>query len=489
MNTAEIAYPVKGELWRHQRAGLARSDGRAAFAFHHDPGLGKSLTEIAEAGDFFAAGLIDTVVVVAPFRVHRQWIEKQFPRWADYRWHGWIYPGNTKMKTQRARQRLDEALEIKEVLPALRVFAFNFEALRLPSQRGNQPLPLPHRVLDEIYETSRAGVMFVVDEMHRAKDPKSQTTRGILRYGKGKSKVRRALTGTPILQGHEDLWSQYEFLDPMIFGNLRFTQFRDIYCKTAPVPGRTAVKIVGSQNSELLRSRIAAHTSRVLDTDALDMPPQVFHPDLIVEMSPAQQRAYDQMETRMMARLPSGEDVVTDTVLVQLLRLHQLAQGFMQVDGGEVEWLSDAKIAATAQQVDDLGGRHVVVWAPFIPLLERLTIDLDAVRYDGPESMERWAKRGGPLIANPRSGGTGVDGMQVANHSIYVANSHHLEARLQSLKRIHRGEQDRSCFYTDLVTEGSVDKVVLRSLRQKKSISDMTFNELREALGRNENDD
>lgn len=494
------ASPVKGPLWHHQVSAKARSRNRAAFALQHDPGTGKTLSVIAEAGEMFLDGDIDTLVIIAPNRVSRQWVEKQFPRWAGYAWKGWFWPKGGLASGKRLNE-FEVALQVGEIQRKLRVFAFNFEAIRIgrPTKGHYVPLPAAVQLLDRIMATSKRGVYLCVDESHRIKDPMAQQTRGVMRYardGVHPAKVRRTLTGTPILQGVQDLWTQFAFLDKLIISRRgpdgkgdadSFVRFRDKFCKTAPVPGQPkAVRIIGPKNQDELMARIAPFTSRVRDVDAIDMPAQVFQ-TYEVEMEGAQLKAYGQMESLMMAglRTATGSTVVTaQIVLTQLLRLQEIASGFVRDEDGTVHWLSDAKIEAIKEAAGDLGGAPVVIWAPFIPLLDRLeeVFGEGGTRFRTLADVDVWKAKGGVLIANPASGGTGVDGMQWASRAFYIANSFHLEHRIQSIKRIHRGDQKAPCFYTDFVATGSMDEVILKALAAKTDIGTMTVDTLRNLL-------
>jgi SNF2 family DNA or RNA helicase len=476
-------------LWAHQTAALARSKDMASFAFEFDPGLGKTATVIAEAGRMFLDGEIDTLIVVAPNRVHQQWIHA-FTEWADFPWRGVAYPKGG-FASQKRREALKQAMRISELKPALRVFTINFENVRQPKGDRGRPAPVPKalRLVHHLIKTSQRGAYVCIDEAHRIKDHKSQQARGALGLGRGVAKVRRRLTGTPILQGVQDLWSQYAFQDVRIIGSPNFYAFRSEYCQTAPVPGGRAgaVRIVGARNMDRLMRRIAPFTARVKKEDALDMPPKVFG-KFLVEMEPEQARHYANMEELMMTGLREGEHagtvVTAKIVLTQLQKLLQVSSGFIHDDDGRPIWISDVKVDAIREVVEDLAGEHVVVWAPFIPLLNRLEEALGpkVIRFRSLEDVARWKKQGGPLVANQMSGGVGVDGMQVANRALYAANSFHLEFRIQSIDRIHRGRQSRTCFYTDFLAAGTKDFAVLEALKAKEGIDAMTVDKLKKIL-------
>ena len=259
---------------------------------------------------------------------------------------------------------------------------------------------------------------------------------------------------------------------------------------TKPVPGGRvkAVQIVGAKNVDTLMAKIAPFTSRIRKEDALDMPEKLFD-RFVVEMEPAQAVAYAQMEGLMMAGLTGGEHagtvVTAKIVLTQLQKLLQIASGFIHNDAGEPIWMWDSKVDAIVEKVAELEGEPCVIWAPFIPLLDRLEQKFGAggMRFRELEDVARWKAKGGVLIANPASGGVGVDGMQeVARRAYYAANGFHLEHRIQSIDRLHRGGQKDTCFYTDFVAAGTKDEAVLDVLSAKESLGNLTVEMLRKLL-------
>lgn len=453
-------------------------------------------TVISEAGRFFLDGEIDTLIVVAPNRVHQQWVLSAFPTWAGYPWKGFAWPKGG-LSSQRRKAAFEANLRLSDVKPSLRVFTFNYENFRMPhgTQRRPAPVPATLQLIDRIIETSKAGVYLCLDEQHRTKSFNSQQTRAALRYGRGVVKVRRGLTGTPILQGVHDLWSQYAFLDPLIIGEPNFYSFRSRYCKTRALPSRPNVLIIeGAKNVDELTRKIAPFTSTVKKEDALDLPPKLFLEPFMVEMEPAQERAYLQMEEVMLTglRQPDGtaKIITAQIVLTQLQKLLMIASGFIMDENKEVHWISDSKVDAIREVIEDLAGECCVVWAPWVALLDRLSEVLpNATRFRDLSDLGVWAKRGGPLVANPASGGVGVDGMQVhAHRAFYAGNSFSLEHRLQSVDRIHRGEQKKTCFYQDFVSLGTKDAVVLKALAMKEDVGNMTVEKLKKLLLAGENE-
>ena len=62
--------------------------------------------------------------------------------------------------------------------------------------------------------------------------------------------------------------------------------------------------------------------------------------------------------------------------------------------------------------------------------------------------------------------------LTAADTVIYYSNSYNLEHRLQSEDRAHRIGQDKNVLYVDLVCDKTVDKRIIKALKDKKNIAE-----------------
>ena len=75
------------------------------------------------------------------------------------------------------------------------------------------------------------------------------------------------------------------------------------------------------------------------------------------------------------------------------------------------------------------------------------------------------------FIGNPQTGSMGIT-LTAADTVIYYSNSYNLEHRLQSEDRAHRIGQDKNVLYVDLVCDKTVDKRIIKALKDKKNIAE-----------------
>src|SRR5699024_1104832 len=201
------------------------------------------------------------------------------------------------------------------------------------------------------------------------------------------------LSGTPVQNSAIDLYSQYRFLDPSVFGS-NFYAFRNRYCQMGGYGGH---EVVGFQHMDELVRNEHAIALRVTKAECLDLPAQTFV-RRYVELEPAARRLYDQIARASCAELESGGCVTASIVLTKLLRLMQLTGGFVQADGSDcAQQAGSAKLDALADILEDYvqdAGQKLVVFARFRPEIAAICqlLEQRGIRYgriDGEVPMDQ----------------------------------------------------------------------------------------------------
>jgi len=175
----------------------------------------------------------------------------------------------------------------------------------------------------------------ICDESHYFKDSRTKRwEQGLIKL-RGRSKRRYVLTGTPICNSINDLWSQLEFLRKGGSGFLNFKNFVDFY-SVFDEYSRT----VGYQNLPFIQERLAMCSFSITKKEALpDLPEKVY--DIIeVEMTPKQKLVYQKIATELQYKIDqeieaSGghpDAMTVNNILTQLLRLAQITCGFITYD-------------------------------------------------------------------------------------------------------------------------------------------------------------
>lgn len=329
----------------------------------------------------------------------------------------------------------------------------------------------------------------VADESHMLKNPSSVRAKKI--YPLASSAQRRFLmTGTPFPNSLLDIYGQYKFMDPSLFGPNYFRfRLNYFYDKNAGMPSYCHFPDWQPRpEADKKIGRILAATSlQAKKCDVLDLPP-LMEVRVPVEMSPAQDKAYRQMEKFFVAEV--GDTVLTaEFAMTKSLRLRQLLAGYASQDvETEAKWFPDLpRMKALTDILDSLGGAKVIIWTVFQPTYGVIAKECErmglAYKFltgeqsakEKQESIESFSKGSTQvLISNPAAGGTGVDGLQASAYSIYYTRGYNRVEFEQSQARNYRGgsEQHQKVTHYHLISEGTLDEAIAEALLLKKSVSE-----------------
>ena len=317
------------------------------FGLLFEMGCGKTLTAIMIAGTAYQMGKVEKVLVVAPTSVCSVW-PKDFAEFADFK-------ANIKVLLGDKNRRLKLLNDLDNFpFKALKVAVINYESTW---REG---------IFDALYEWN--ADMIICDESQRIKSHDAEQSKAMHKLG-DQAKYKLILSGTPVQNNAIDLYSQYRFLDPTIFGT-NFYQFRNRY---AIMGGFNRHQIVGYKDLDQLIQKEHSIAYRVTKDEALDLPEQTFLQRYIT-MSAKEKNIYDRIKRESFAELESGGQISATTVLTKLLRLQQFTGGFLVADGEEKpELVSKGKLNALEEIVDDYvvdAGKKLVIFARFRPEID-----------------------------------------------------------------------------------------------------------------------
>lgn len=432
------------------------SDG---FGFLFEMGCGKSLTAIMTAGTLYQRGLTDRLLIVAPTSVCSVW-EQELASFADFR-----YQCKVLLGTKQQRLKTLDTLSKPRIL---NIAVINYESVWR----------------DDIYGALRDwhADMIICDESQRIKTHNTKQSKALHTLG-DETRYKLILSGTPVQNNAIDLYSQYRFLNPDIFG----TNFYSFKARYAIMGGFDNKQIIGYKNLDELVKKEYAIAYRVTKADALDLPEQVFE-RRYVEFDPKTKDLYKKLMHNSYAELENGGSVTAATALTKLLRLQQMTGGFLVTDdGAKPQQISDCKIRALKELVEDYCiGEHkkLVIFARFraeLALIEKCLQSLK-LRYGLIHGDIRQEDRGDIVadfqnnpetmcfVAQIDTAGLGIT-LTAADTCVYYSTNFNYAAYSQSLSRIHRIGQTNKCTYIHLLVKGTVDVRILRALEKKEDIA------------------
>lgn len=467
----EFVYKTKPR--EHQKKALRKLYNLPASGLFMDVGTGKSWTAITMMGARWCEGLSDHVLLIAKNGVHRQWVEEQIPAHLSpvVPYKAWVYK-----KGKRAEDEYKKML----AFDGLKIFAINIDALITPYAQ---------ELIEQFLNMAEGSATMIVDESQDIKNISAKRTKVAIRLGKYCA-YRTIMSGTPIAKDVVDLFSQFKFLDESIIGHKYLTTFKSDYCIVRATD--FGEMIVGYKNIENLYGKIDPYIFRITSEEALDLPPKVYD-ERVFALSDEQKKLISQLKKQFFAELESGELSSVKTAAALVARLQQISCGFLPTDDGGMIRLPNPRLDALKDILEQREGK-AIIWCRFNEDVRTVVNCLgdDAVHYYG-NTEQRDRERGKNefldpqsriryLVASPEAAGTGLNLQGICRTNIYYSNSFNSLARWQSEGRTWRDGTSGTVTYFDLIAEGSPDKKILKNLKDKKSISDMTLDDFRKML-------
>tara|TARA_R110000765_G_scaffold163144_1_gene267973 strand:+ start:5252 stop:6688 length:1437 start_codon:yes stop_codon:yes gene_type:complete len=472
-----MTYSFQTKPYAHQKAVLEASWNETVWAYFLEMGTGKSKICIDNAAILFERDEIDTLIVIAPKGVYRNWARIEVPTHLPERIERdlAVWRPNPNKAEKKA---LTDLLEPSE---AFKILVMNVEALS--TAKGQ-------RFLEALLKATIA--MLAVDESTTIKSPKARRTKTLLKLG-ALARYRRILTGFPVTQSPMDLWAQARFLDESLLGDCgdNFYQFQYRYAimKKRTMGSHTFNQLVGYRNLDALSEMIGKFSSRILKEECLDLPPKVYL-RRNVTLTDDQARIYMQLKEYALAHLDNDEFLTTPNVLTQLLRMQQVLSGHTLSSEGNLFEIKDNRLGELLSCLDEMDGK-TIIWSRFRYDVKRITEALTTNH--GPESVVSYfgdtsdddrtqaieSFQNGKaqfFVGNPQTGGMGIT-LTAAQNVIYFANSFDLAIRTQSEDRAHRIGQEKSVTYVDLIAEGTIDEKIVTALRSKMDIATTVMGE------------
>lgn len=462
----------------HQRKMLDKAWNLDAIAWFAKMGTGKTFAAVHLACARFKAGLIDSVVIVCPSTLRNTW-RKELEKYAtvdyDFRIH--------ETKSKSLQEFYDDHPKNR-----LQILAVSVEGLGVSQTLYDSVCGFfPYR-----------SVMLICDESSRIKNPSAKRTERTIEF-RDASKYRIILNGTPIALGIQDLWSQYELLDPNIIGSGDYWSYKSRYLTMGGFEGK---QIVGVQNIEELMRLIEPYTVEV-GKDVLNLPPKLMTVRYVTATTEQKQLL---KEIKLGFGLNEHSAVIKiENVLERVLRWRQVVGGWLP----RLDPLTEETVLEPLKEnpkmdllldtiADNFAGSKFIIWSTFVHEIEFIADKL-AEQY-GPQSVEKYYGKtekdrrsaiedrycNDPslrfFVGNPATAGLGLTLVSDLNDTlIYYSGTNAYIDRAQSEDRAHRIGQNSSVTIVDLVMEKTVDELIVASINEKMNVE--TYIMRRLALG------
>lgn len=470
----ELNMPIKAKPFSHQKQaflvacklfGLIPSDFHSGgVALLMEQGCGKTITSIAIAGALFNAGKINKALIVAPLSILSVW-EDEFSKFADFPYTLVVLKGSGKKKQE----------QLKNIKGAgLLIVVVNYESA--------------WRMDKDIIKWKPD--LIIADEGHKMKEARTNQSKGMHIIGAHAS-YRILLTGTVITNKEFDVFSQYKFAEPRVFGT-SFFAFRNKFFDMSGYGGHVPVfkKVMMKEFLEEMHS-IAF---RVTKDECLDLP-AITEEIRRIELEPKAQKIYSELEKESYTELANSEASAVN-VLTKLLRLCQVTGGHLTDDEGDTNPVSTVKLEALTDIIESSieNNKKIVIMARFIAelndiqrMLEKKGIGYSVVRggiKDRDEQIRRFQEEPENMVfvGQIAAAGLGLT-LTAASTMVFYSLDYSMSNFEQAKARIHRISQTENCHYIYLVAKNTVDEKVLCALRNKVDLAKTLVDDYRS--GRN----
>ena len=469
-DSTELMMPIKIKPYEHQKKAFAFAcdkfgvfDGKmksCGTALLMEMGTGKTITSISVAGCMYRFEKIDRLLIVAPLSILGVWKE-EFAKFADFPYSLTVLKGTAAKKKEQLKNLPNDGLQVVVV---------NYETA--------------WRLEKELLAFN--ADMIIADEAHKLKENRTSQSKGMHHLG-DKAKYKLLLTGTVITNRELDVFSQYRFLNPQIFGTSFYT-FRNRYFDMGGYGNHTPV--FRQWMKEEFLEKLHSTAFRVTKAECLDLP-SVTEEIRSIELEKDAAELYSSIEDESYAQLGDSE-VTTANILTRLLRLSQITGGHLTDDDGVLKKVSSAKLDALSDIIDSAAAedKKLVIMARFVPeldeiqeFLEKKKIGYAVVRggiKDREEEIRRFQHddKCRVFVGQIAAAGLGIT-LTAASTMVFYSLDYSMSNFEQAKARIHRAGQKEKCHYIYLVCKGTVDGKVLSALRQKQNLAKMLVDDYR----------
>ena len=452
--------PTENALYPHQLDIINAAYGKKAFAVFADCGLGKTACAIKlieryldltpEPGKMYP--LTFKTLVVAPNTILENWYE-EIKKWSTLTCI--ILQGNRLKRTKLLQENAD-------------IYVINYEALRI----------------FEPYLIAAKFQFIIADELQKLKGYRSLQSKAAFRIAQ-MIPYRLGMTGTPITNNLCDVFAEYRFLNPYIFG-FSFYGFRARYCTMG---GYMMKEIRSYINVDELQRKVASIAIRVSKFDCLKLPEKIYQTHY-VDLNDEQQRVYKELRKEFISEI-QGKTVTAPYVLTRLMRLSQVTAGFIKAeDQEEINFESNPKLRFLKEFIEDLPKEDkVVVFCRFLKEIANLRALCEEQQWpwagiwgevkDRQDQIKRFNESAKVMIAQIQTAGLGIN-LQAAHCCVFLSNSYSHGDRLQAEERCHRIGQCSNVLYIDIIARKTIDETILQCLKDKKDLAQQILEEINE---------
>ncbi len=446
--TAAFSELIKARLYPYQEEGIrfAAKAGRCLLA--DDMGLGKTIQGIGTAELLRKEFGITKVLIICPTSLKYQW-------------------------KSEIEKFTDSSVRVIEGLPHKRYEQYRGEEL--------YKIVSYHTASNDVHEISSTFPdLVILDEAQRIKNFLTKTARNIKQIP---STYALVLTGTPLENRLEELYSVVQFLDPFILGPYHgFIGKHQIRSETGKITGYKDLNAIGETLSQIMLRR--------KKSEVLGELPERIDKMLFVPMTDRQQESHEEFgavvaklvhKWRKLGFLPEKD---RHLLMINLNMMRMVCDSSYILDQESRHDTKIDELMSIVQEVVGEGDEKMVVFSQWERMTRIVAMELEKqgigfkYLHGGVPSTKREALFKGfnsdpkiRVFLSTDAGGTGLN-LQSASTMVNLDIPWNPAVLEQRIGRIHRMGQKRKVSVINMVSVGTIEHRMTEVLKFKSSLAE-----------------
>lgn len=316
----------------------------------------------------------------------------------------------------------------------------------------------------------------ILDESQNIKNPASKAYKAVKQL---KSKNKLILSGTPVENSVNDLWTQMSFINPGLLGNQHFFQ-NDFVVPIEKKRDEEAARKLQA----LIKPFVLRRTKDQVATELPQKTVQLFYCQMGEEQAQYYEDVKSEYRNDLLRSLEDGTFAKTQIQVLQgLTKLRQIANHPSMIDKDyEGESGKFENVIHTLQNVLSRGHK-VLVFSQFVKQLEiyRNHFDSESIRYaylDGStqnrgQVVEEFQKNNDIklFLISLKAGGVGLN-LTEADYVFMLDPWWNPAVEQQAIDRTHRIGQKKKVFIYKFITKDTVEEKILALQNKKRSVAE-----------------
>ncbi|WP_423148668.1 DEAD/DEAH box helicase [Rubrolithibacter danxiaensis] len=316
----------------------------------------------------------------------------------------------------------------------------------------------------------------ILDESQNIKNPASKAYRSVRQL---KSKHKLILSGTPVENSVNDLWSQMSFINPGLLGNQHFFQDNFVTPIEKKKDEEKAKKL-----QALIKPFVLRRTKAQVATELPEKTEQLFYCQMNEEQSQVYEKIKSEYRNELLQNIENGTYKSSQVQILQgLTKLRQIANHPAMVDESYEGESGKFENVINALQTVLSRGHKVLVFSQFVRQLNiyRKHFDKEGTVYS---YLDGATKNRGEVVKeftenkdiklfliSIKAGGVGLN-LTEADYVFILDPWWNPAVEQQAVDRTHRIGQDKKVFIYKFITKDTVEEKILALQSRKKSVAE-----------------